>query len=234
MKIYYDFHIHSALSPCGDKDMTPNNIVNMAYIKGLNAISVTDHNSMLNVEPIMKLGKKRDILVIPGIEVTTKEEVHVLCYFNNLKLGEEFANIIFSSIPDIKNVKEIFGEQLIFDENDNILGEENKLLINSTKYSINEVSRLVEELNGVLIPSHIDKRTNSLVSVLGYVPIDLNIKTVELSSKNNEDLYDKKYSITEIRKIFNSDAHYLTDISESVNFLTCDVLEIKSIFDIFR
>lgn len=234
MKFYYDLHIHSALSPCGDNAMTPNNIINMSYIKGLKVISVTDHNSILNVKPIMNLGKKRDILVIPGMEVTTKEDVHVLCYFHDLKLAKKFSDIIYQGMAEINNSKELFGDQFIFDENDNVIGEEKKLLTISTKYSLKEIDKMTQQFNGVLIPSHINKRVNSIISVLGDIPGNLNLKTVELTSKEEEVSLNEKYCIKKFKKIYNSDAHYLKDINEPINFLSCNTLTIETILNTLK
>lgn len=107
MKAYVDLHIHTALSPCGDEDMTPNNIVNMAKIKELDAIAITDHNSLENAAACMEVGKKYNLLVIPGMEVQTKEDVHVVCLFTNLDSALEFQKKIFASLPDMENNEEI-------------------------------------------------------------------------------------------------------------------------------
>ncbi len=183
MKLSVDMHIHSVLSPCGDIDMTPNNIINMAYIKNLDVISITDHNTMLNVDAAIKIAEKRGIIVVPGIEVTTREEVHVLCYFESLEYGMGFQKIIYEGLPNIKNKEEIFGEQLILDDNDKLKGTLDKLLINSTKYTIDQVYELVKKFNGVMIPAHIDKKSYSILSVLGFIPENLKIETVEITKK---------------------------------------------------
>ena len=122
--IYYDFHIHSALSPCGDKDMTPNNIVNMAAIIGLDAIAISDHNSVGNVRAAMKVGEQVGVKVLAGMEVETAEEIHVLTLYETMEAAEEVAKRVYDALPDIKNRPEIFGNQYYMDENDNIVGEE--------------------------------------------------------------------------------------------------------------
>ncbi|WP_069649210.1 PHP domain-containing protein [Caloranaerobacter ferrireducens] len=219
MRLSYDLHIHSVLSPCGDKDMTPNNIVNMAYIKGLDIISVTDHNTMENVEAVMKVAKKRDILVIPGIEVTTKEEVHVLCYFRNIEDGMEFQDFIYRGLPDIKNNEKLFGSQLLMDEDDNIIGKIDKFLLNSTKYTIKEINDFVNKLNGALVPAHVDKKSYSILANLGFIPDELNIKTVEVSSDYFSLSTDTLINLDRYNVLKNSDAHYLGDINEPIVFL---------------
>ena len=224
MKFYYDLHIHSDLSPCGSNDMTPNNIVNMSFIKGLNIISVTDHNSTANLPAVMELSGEAGIKVIPGIEVTTREEVHVLCYFRELFSAMEFGSIIYDSLPFVKNNTEIFGEQNIYNCRDEITGTLDKLLINASSYNIEDVYSITEKYNGVMIPAHINKVSNSILGVLGFMPFNLKIDFVEVYSKMS--ISNK---ITEKYKVLNnSDAHQLIDISEAVNYF-----ELSNINDIY-
>lgn len=214
MKFYIDLHIHSGLSPCGDEDMTPNNIVNMAYIKGLDIIAVTDHNSMENVEAVVEAASNRNILVIPGMEVTTREEIHVLCYFKTLIDGLKFQKEIYKGLPNINNKEDVFGRQIVYDSKDNVKGKIKKLLINSTSYTIEEINQLTLSLNGIMIPAHIDKKSFSILSVLGFIPPNLKISTLEISNKDNFNKIDNLVNLNKYNIIQNSDAHYLQDISE--------------------
>nr|WP_300089960.1 PHP domain-containing protein [Sedimentibacter sp.] len=225
MKFYYDMHIHSDLSPCGSSDMTPNNIVNMSYIKGLNIISVTDHNTAGNLPAVVMLGEKSGIKVVPGIEVTTKEEVHVLCYFRNLIDALEFGDIIYSSLPEVKNNPVIFGEQIIYNEFDEKTGELGKLLLNASSLSIGEVRNLAASHHGIMVPAHINKKSNSILGVLGFIPKNICIDFVEVYDKTE---IDEKY-IKGLRILRNSDAHQLVDISEAKNYLELD--DIEDIYD---
>lgn len=234
MKVSIDLHIHSCLSPCGDTDMTPNNIVNMAYIKELDVISVTDHNSIENVEVIMELGRKRGILVIPGMEVTTKEEIHVLCYFESLEDGLEFQEIIYDSLPNIPNRPEIFGRQLICDIQDNIKGEVTKLLLNGTSYSISQINNFTRHFNGVMIPAHVDKKSFSILSTLGFIPEDLKLKTLEVSTNFDTEKLKNHIDVNRYSFIRNSDAHYLKDINEPVFYLDIKTKTVKSVIDCLR
>lgn len=218
MKFYYDLHIHSDLSPCGNYDMTPNNIVNMAYIKGLSIISVTDHNTAGNIKPIIESGEKLDITVIPGIEVTTREEVHILCYFKHHSYAQQFGNIIYESLPDIKNNELIFGEQNIYNSKDEIVGKLDKLLINASKYTLDEIYNLAHDYHGIIVPAHINKKSNSILGALGFIPLNLKIDFVEIfKAQAVDDKIIKKYKI-----LYNSDAHQLVDISESENCIELD------------
>ncbi len=224
MKYFYDLHIHSDLSPCADGDMTPNNIVNMSYIKGLNIISVTDHNSTKNLPAVIESSHKNKIKIIPGIEVTTKEEVHALCYFKNLNEAIKFGDIIYDSLPDIKNNPTIFGQQNIYDENDEIIGSLDKLLLSATCFSLKEINLMAKEYNGIMVPAHINKKSNSILGILGFIPENLAIDFIEVYGKTEiNESYIKNYCILK-----NSDAHILTDISEPINYM-----ELKNINDVY-
>ena len=135
MRIVYDFHIHSCLSPCGDKDMTPQNIVNMAKIMGYDAIALTDHNTCGNCEAVVRIGKEVGITVIPGMELCTSEEVHVVCLFPDCQKANEFSDYVYSTLPHVKNKPNIFGEQIKMDEKDETVGYEEKLLITASGIS---------------------------------------------------------------------------------------------------
>ncbi len=214
MKLFYDLHIHSALSPCGDEDMTPNNIVNMAYLKGLDVIAVTDHNSADNIRSTTKAAKGK-ITVIPGIEVTTSEEVHVLCYFGSIEGAEDMGAFLKKNMQGIKNRPDIFGRQLIFDEWDNIKDEEEELLINAVNLDIYQVQKAVKERNGIFVPAHIDRSSYSITSNLGFLPPDLPVDGLEITAEGTAE-YRKKYTDCEV--LTSSDAHYLENIAEQEHF----------------
>ncbi len=227
MNLYYDLHIHSALSPCGDKDMTPNNIVNMAYIKGLDIISVTDHNSCRNVRAVMEAAKGM-IKVVPGMEVTTAEEVHVLCYFPDIDAAEDMSNFVHDNMQGIKNQPDIFGRQLIMDAQDKIVGEEEELLINAVKLDIYEVSAETKKRGGVFMPAHIDKSSYSVTSNLGFLPPDLYVDGLEITARGLEK-YGQMYA--EYGILTDSDAHYLENISERESFISCKDKTTQKIFE---
>jgi hypothetical protein len=232
MKYSFDMHIHSSLSPCASDDMTPNNIVNMAYIKKLNIISITDHNSMINVSSAEKIAYKRGILLIPGMEVNTKEEVHILCYFRNIEEGLEFGKLIYDSIPDIKNAEKFFGQQLALDEEDSVIYREEKLLTSASSYSIDEIDKLVKKYNGIIVPAHIDRKSYSILSVLGFIPKNLDISTVEISSECNEEMIEKMNIKGIYNIITNSDAHDLWQINEAENFMELSSLNLNEVLGI--
>ncbi len=213
-KIYYDFHIHSCLSPCGDNDMTPNNIVNMAMLNGLNCIAITDHNSILNCKAVTELGKKAGITVLPGMELETSEEVHILCLFSCIENAQKFADYVFSKMSKIKLKKEIFGEELIMNEKDEILYELDFLLNVASEISCDEVSKIVRGYEGIAIPAHVDKPANSIIANLGFITEDMGFSAVEYSKNCTQDFLKKNEYLKKYNFIKNSDAHYLWDIKE--------------------
>ena len=183
MKLYYDLHIHSCLSPCGDDDMLPSNIVGMAMLKGLDVIAVTDHCSCKNCPAVKALAENYGIVALFGMELTTSEEVHVLCLFDELEKAMSFGEYVSTKYLPVQNEPEIFGRQQIADEDDNIIGEEQTLLINATQIDFDEVFDLCERYGGVMIPAHIDKNANSLLANLGFIPNDSKFTCVELKHK---------------------------------------------------
>ncbi len=232
MEFAADFHIHTALSPCGDEDMTPNNIVNMALLKGLDIIAVTDHNSCSNLPAVMEVARENGLMVIPGIEVQTKEEVHIICLFKRMEGAVKFAEIVYNSLPYIKNNEEVFGRQLIFNAKDEIIGKEDKLLLSSTALSISDVFILVRGLGGICIPAHVDRPGFSIITNLGFIPANLKVKTIEVSKKFTAEAAFKKFPfLSKFNHIISSDAHYLEDISEREFFFELDCLSVSELFD---
>lgn len=195
--------------------MTPGNIVGMAAIKELDVIAVTDHNTCKNCPAVLKLAKEYGILAIPGMELTTMEEVHVVCLIPELEAAMDFDAYVYERLMDFKNNEEIFGKQQLCNEEDQVIGKVDKLLINATDIAFEEVYDLVQRFGGIMIPAHIDKNANSLLSNLGFVPPDSRFSCVEL--KNIQNLHKIKSEnpyVEGCHIISNSDAHYLADINE--------------------
>lgn len=229
----YDLHIHSALSACGDEDMTPNNIANMAYLKGLDVIAVTDHNTCRNAAAVQKCGANVGVTVIPGMEVETSEEVHMVCLFKTLDAAYEMEEYVFSHLPKIKNKPEIFGRQLVMDENDQITDIRENLLVTATTLSVYDVFGAAARIGGIVFPAHIDKQSYSILSNLGFFPPELDFKAAEIKDKSKKDEIVKKHGLENLKILHNSDAHYLENISERENFLHANGKDLPSIFNIF-
>lgn len=220
MRIYYDFHIHTCLSPCGDDESTPNNVVNMALIKGLNAIAVADHNTGKNCPAAMAVGRKNGIIVLPAMELTTSEDIHVLCLFEKYENLEKLESHIQKTRLRIPNNRKIFGSQRILNEYDECIGEERDLLIVSSGISVENVAALVDGFGGIAVPAHVDKQSNGLVGVLGAFDYGLGFKMIESTVDSG----------IELPQITDSDAHYLWDISEADHFIEAETCSAHGVF----
>lgn len=223
MRFYYDLHIHSCLSPCGDDDNTPNNIAGMATLCGLNVIALTDHNTTKNCPAFFEACKRYGLVPIPGMELTTSEDIHAVCLFPSLESAMAFGEEIESRRTLIKNRVDIFGNQFILDGEDNIIGEEEFMLPNATDVSLDEAPSLVRKYGGVCYPAHIDRQANGIISVLGTFPQTPAFKTVEINQKEKIVEYAETYGLQGKRIIISSDAHYLTQLREENDFFELEV-----------
>lgn len=213
--LYYDLHIHSCLSPCGDDDMTPANIVGMAAVKGLDVIALTDHNSCRNCPAAIYHGEKYGVTVIPGMELTTREEVHVICLFPTLDDALRFDALIYEKLLPFPNREDIFGKQQITDERDEVTGTVENLLINATSVSFDDVFSLAASFHGIAYPAHVDKPSTSLLSNLGFVPPGSTFTCAEFHDFKNLHRIRREHPYFEnCNVICCSDAHYLQDIQE--------------------
>ncbi|MCR4594941.1 MAG: PHP domain-containing protein [Clostridiales bacterium] len=217
-RYYYDFHLHSCLSPCGDDDNTPNNIAGMAMLMGLNIVALTDHNTSKNCPAFFEAARRYNIVPVAGMELTTSEDIHVVCLFETLDEAMKFDAYVDSKRIKIKNRVEIFGRQLILDGEDNQVGEDEYLLSNATDISLEEVPSAVKEYNGVCFPAHIDKQANGIIATLGTFPETPHFDIIEINRKENAEEYISKYSLEDKLLVTDSDAHMLTDMKEHENY----------------
>ena len=223
-KYYYDLHIHSCLSPCGDDDMTPANIAGMAALKGLQILALTDHNTVKNCPAFFKACRKHGIIPVPGMELTVSEDIHLLCLFRTLEAAMEFGKRVDEYKIPYENRPEIFGHQLLMDSEDTVLGEEEDLLLNATMLSLSEGTALCRECGGVCYPAHIDRTSNGAVAILGAFPDWEGYTAYEVSGSGSRTAEEEKFPILKSMPcVKSSDAHYLWDISEADNYFElCD------------
>ena len=210
-----DLHIHTVLSPCGDLEMSPARIVSLTHARGLNIIGITDHNTTKQCELVWKLGRKLGLTVVPGCEMTSREEVHCLGLFEDFDALNEYQVYLDQHLTIIPNNPALFGYQVLVDENENILEELPNYLGASLDVSIEEVEQKVHGLSGIFIPAHIDRPRNSLYSQLGFFPPELKVEALQISKLADEKAVRKKFRIApDITLVKFSDAHYLDDLGK--------------------
>ena len=215
--------------------MTPANIAGMAYLNGLDVIALTDHNTCKNCPALISAAKQYGITVIPGMELTVAEEIHILCLFGSIEDAMSFDRFVYGNLPDIKNNEKIFGNQIIMDENDFVSGTVDKLLINATQTGYDYLPDIISRYNGIMIPAHINKNSDSILSVFGTIPPSSSFKYAEINKCDDiQSLIQTHSYLQECRIISDSDAHYLTDIHEKVNSLSAPGKDINDIFNILK
>lgn len=213
----YDLHMHSCLSPCGDMDMTPCNIAGMAHLNELGIAALTDHNTTDNCPAFFEACEAYGVVPVAGMELTTAEDVHLLCIFETLDEATAFGEEVRGHRMRIKNRVEIFGEQAILNSDDEKIGEDPYFLPAATDLDLEAAARLVEAHNGICWPAHIDRDANGLLAVLGFFPPEPVFKIAELRDKENRKLAGDRAVVV------CSDAHRLWEIGEAGGTVTLDV-----------
>jgi len=222
-RYYYDLHIHSCLSPCADDDSTPANIAAMATLNGLQIAALTDHNTCANCPSFFQAAKALGLIPIAGMELTTAEDIHVICLFPTLQQAMEFDSFVAENRIRIRNKPEVFGHQYLMDADETILGEEPDLLINATMLSLEDAFLQCEKHGGICYPAHIDRSSNGIIAALGAFPDDPPYRVFELRDGGKEEECRAKYPNTAaLTRVVSSDAHDLGAISEAENFFTLD------------
>jgi 3',5'-nucleoside bisphosphate phosphatase len=228
-----DFHIHTCLSPCADLDMHPQALVEKALEAGLDLIAICDHNSSENVPFVMNaaLGKKLDVL--PGMEVTTSEEVHILAIFDSLDNLTEIQKLVYQHLAG-ENDERRFGVQAIVNENGYVEGINNKLLIGATDLSLDELLKHIHELNGLAIAAHIDRESFSVLSQLGFIDEKIKFDALEITMATGLERARIKYrDLGNYSFIISSDAHFLKDIGTATTRVVlqeASIIELKMAF----
>ena len=228
MKLFCDLHIHSCLSPCGDALMTPNNIVGMAFIKQLDAIAVCDHNSARNLPAVKAVADTMGVVLLPGMELTTREEAHMLCYFRDVETCMAFGEAIYAHLPPIPNREAFFGRQQVMNEQDEEIAVEERLLISALDLGFEECARLIHEAGGLCVPAHINRGANGVLGALGFLPEGVPYDALEVA---RELPVPPGTPLAGRRILHSSDAHRLECILEPEVFLTAREKSAQAIFD---
>lgn len=230
MKLFCDLHIHSCLSPCGDALMTPNNIVGMAFIKQLDAIAVCDHNSARNLPAIEQVAGMMGVVLLPGLELTTREEAHLLAYFARVEDALAFSDEVKVHLPSIPNNPKFFGEQQIMNAQDEVIGIEDRLLISALDLPFEACAALIHERGGLCVPAHINRGSSGVLNALGFLPEHARYDALEIARSVPPPCVD----VSEYRILYSSDAHYLENILEPEFAIETREKSTQALFDALK
>lgn len=230
MKLFCDLHIHSCLSPCGDALMTPNNIVGMAFIKQLDAIAVCDHNSARNLPAIAQVAGMMGVVLLPGLELTTREEAHLLAYFARVEDALAFSDEVKAHLPPIPNNPKFFGEQQIMNAQDEVIGIEDRLLISALDLPFEACAALIHEHGGLCVPAHINRGSSGVLNALGFLPEHARYDALEIARSAPPPCVD----VSGYRILHSSDAHYLENILEPEFAIEAREKSTQALFDALK
>lgn len=228
MKITFDFHLHSCLSPCGSEDNTPANIAGMCALAGIQAVALTDHNTVGNCGAFLKACQSNGLVALPGMELTTLEEVHVVCLFPDLDAARAFGDAVYEQLPTFPNDVRIFGPQVLMDEEDHILGEEERMLSGATTIGVYDAAALAQRFGGLAYPAHIDRSSFSVISNLGLWDPGLGFSLAEVSRKCRSGFMDRP-DLKGLPTLTASDAHYLDQIADADQMLEVEAAAPRAI-----
>ncbi len=214
----FDLHMHSCLSPCGSEDNTPNSLAGMCALAGLDIVALTDHNAVGNCGAFLRAAERYGVLALPGMELTTAEEAHVVCLFPGLEEARAFGALVKDRLPPLKNKRDIYGPQILMDEDDNVLGEEDLFYAGATTISAYEAAGLAASCGGLAYPAHIDRPSFSLLANLGLWDPDMGFALAEISKNCPADLF-RRPDLQGVPHITACDAHYLDQIPDAHQYM---------------
>jgi predicted metal-dependent phosphoesterase TrpH len=229
-----DLHVHTCLSPCGELEMSPRKIVAEVEQRGIDIIGVCDHNSAQNVPGLLRAAAGHRVVVLPGMEVCTSEEIHVLALFDNVESALELQGIVYANLAG-ENNPEVFGQQVIANEFDEVEGFQVRLLIGAADLTVEDTVGAIHRLGGLAIASHIDRESYSVIGQLGFIPATIRFDALEISSNTSDAEAQKRFQ--EYRQyvfVRNSDAHRLADIGRSVSEYLLEGLSLREITKALR
>ncbi len=232
--IKVDLHVHTVVSPCAEVEMIPPLIVKRAGELGLGLIAVTDHNTADNVEAVQLAARDSDLTVLPGMEVQTREEAHILCLFDTLEQVRAWQEIVYENLPPLKNREDVFGAQFVVDETGAFVRMNDRLLLTSVGWPVEQVVSDVQNLGGLSIAAHIDRPAFSLLANLGFVPPGLALAALEITHRTSLDAFIAQHK--ELRGwpfIISGDAHQLSEMRADT-VITCRQPSIRELGLAFR
>ena len=207
-----DLHVHTLLSPCAAVEMTPRNIVRHACTAQIDIVAITDHNAGDNVAATIRAAAGTGIAVLPGMEVQTNEEVHLLTLFEKMRDYVKWHEFIVKHRSQLSNDEKRFGAQFVVDEEDELVKTEDCMLLASTDLGVQTVTQQVAAMGGLTIAAHVDRPAFSLFSQLGFIPSDAILSAVEISRRTSVAEAREKYpQIGLLPIVMSSDAHTIDD-----------------------
>lgn len=233
MKASFDLHMHSCLSPCGGADNTPADLAAMCALAGLGVVALTDHNTTGNCAAFSVAAQRNGLLAVPGMELTTREDVHVVCLLPDLEAASRFGAYVRARLPDIPNDPDNFGPQLLMDDGDNLLGQETAFLAGAADIGIYEVHSLVEKYGGVAFPAHIDRPAFSLLGNLGLWDPDMGFPLAEITPHCPRTLLQRP-DLRGVPFIVDCDAHYLDQIPDAHQYMDLPQLTTQAVLQWLR
>ncbi len=209
----FDLHIHSALSACAEKTLSPARIIGRALAAGLSVVALTDHNASANVPPAVEAGQRCGVGVIPGVEVTTREEVHVLAFFEDVETLADWQALLDEALPSAANRPEFFGYQLLYDAGDEIIGVDERLRQVGVGLGLDAIADEVHARGGVVVPAHVFRRRHSLTSQLGFVAPGAGYDAIEVTAAEwRRGGYRLGQRLHGYPVVAGSDSHFLEDV----------------------
>jgi len=214
-----DLHIHTCLSPCAELDMYPTAIVKRAVEERLNMIAICDHNASENVPYVRKAARDTGLTVLPGMEITSREEVHVLALFDDPTALERLQVLVYDHLPGTNN-EEAFGMQVVVNDEDEVESFNDRLLIGATQLALSDLTHAIHRLGGLAIASHINRESFSVLSQLGFIDEDASFDALEVSRSLGIQEGRRKYpELASFPFVVSSDAHVLRDIGTGMMLL---------------
>ena len=231
--VYVDLHVHTVLSPCAEVEMIPPLIAAQAKRLGLGCIAVTDHNSAENAQAMVEAGAAVGLTVLPGMEVQTREEVHLICLFDTIAKDLSWQEKVYAHLPPLRNRPETFGAQFVVDSEGDFVRENERLLLASVDWALERVVSEVRDLDGLCIPAHVDRPSFSLIANLGFVPAEMEFEALEVSHLVGPEEVRRRWpQVVGHTLIASGDAHRLSEMQcrTMVKVVDLSVAELRMAF----
>ena len=226
----FDLHVHTALSACAENALSPRRIVERAHQNGVRLVGITDHNASANVRPAIEAGQRCGVVVLPGVEITSREEAHVLVFFDHIDALDEWQTVIDAHLPEESNITEVFGHQLLYDARDEIVDVDERLRQVGVSLGLDQLVREIHERGGIVIPAHVNRPRHSLTSQLGLIDPNAGFDALEIRwrdwCRDKHRLGDRLHGYP---LLTGSDAHFLEDVGRVALELTAGPEEVAHI-----